>query len=94
MDPEQLDNLRPPTSGHVSRRHRSGSNSSAKSSVSGFVDRVAALGTDLGDMTKDMASKVEFGGLTKVTLRSKVIPLDLKKAVRLEISYRGLHLVG
>ena len=63
-------------------------------SVSSFVDRVAALGTDLGDMTKDMASKVEFGGLTKVTLRSKVIPLDLKKAVRLEISYRGLHLVG
>ena len=35
----------------------------------------------LGDMTKDMASRVEFGGLTKVTLRSKVIPLDLKKAV-------------
>ena len=45
------------------------------------MEKVAAL----GDMTKDMASRVREGanlqGLTKVTLRSKVIPLDLKKAV-------------
>ena len=41
--------------------------------------------TALGDMTKDMASRVREGanlqGLTKVTLRSKVIPLDHKRAV-------------
>ena len=45
------------------------------------MEKVAAL----GDMTKDMASRVREGanlqGLTKVTLRSQVIPLDLKKAV-------------
>ena len=79
LDPEQLDNLRLPT--HRHHRARLGSNvssGSAKSSVSGFVDKVTAL----GDITKDMASNMrEFGGLTKVTLRSRVIPLDLKKAV-------------
>ena len=49
------------------------------------MEKVAAL----GDMTKDMASRVREGanlqGLTKVTLRSKVIPLDLKKAVSCQI---------
>ena len=62
---------------HIELTPRGSNSGSAKSSVSGFVDKVTAL----GDMTKDMASRVEFGGLTKVTLRSRVIPLDLKKAV-------------
>ena len=83
LDPEQLDNLRLPT--HRHHRARLGSNvssGSAKSSVSGFVDKVTALGDITKDITKDMASNMrEFGGLTKVTLRSRVIPLDLKKAV-------------
>ena len=51
-------------------------------SVSGFVARVAEFGDGVGDAFGDMAARLEFGGLTKVQLRSKIIPLDLKKAVR------------